>query len=133
VVVSEVNASVSHRPEEIGFSVESRWPEAKVAVVTPVGEVDVYTAVDLEAELGRAIDRGAELVVVEMKDTSFVDSVALGVLLRTLRLLEQRGGELRIASAHPNVMRALEITLLDRVLPIYPNCDAALAGFPGER
>lgn len=131
--MSEVDVSVSSSPGESGFSVESFWPEPKVAVVRPVGEVDVYTAVDLEAELARAVDRRAELVVVDMKGTSFVDSVALGVLLRTFRRLEQRGGELRIAGPNSNVMRVLQITLLDQVFSIYPDGDSALARSPGDR
>ncbi len=124
--MSASRVSLQGSAKEIGFSVDTFWPEPHVAVVTPVGEVDVFTAPELERELVSAIGRGAELVVLDMKDTSFVDSVALGVLLRTLRRLEQRGGDLRIAGAHRNVLRVLEMTSLDKVFAIHASRETAL-------
>jgi len=103
------------------------WPAPAVAVVTPVGEVDLHFAAELREELLRAEAHGAAIVVVDMATTTFIDSMSLGVLLGAVRRLQLRGGELRIACVDPNIRRIFEITLLDRVFAMYPSRDAALA------
>lgn len=53
--------------------------------------------------------------------------MTLGVLAGAGRRIAQRGGELRIVCIDPNITRIFELTLLDRLLPIYPSRTAALA------
>ena len=62
-----------------------------------------------------------------MERTTFVDSMALGVLVGAMRRLAERGGELRIACADQGVRRIFEITMLDRVFAFSPSREAALA------
>ncbi|HZO49402.1 MAG TPA: STAS domain-containing protein [Gaiellaceae bacterium] len=123
--MSEIEGSVSS-PEQAAFRVDTAWPDAKTAIVTPVGEMDLYSASDLRRELLGAVGDGADTVVVDMETTTFIDSMTLGVMLGAVRRLQQRGGELRIACADPNIRRIFEITLLDRVFALYPSLDAAL-------
>lgn len=113
-------------PEEVAFRVGTEWLSETTAVVTPVGDMDLYSAGDLRRELLGAVGDGAETIVVDMETTTFIDSMTLGVMLGAVRRLQQRGGELRIACADPNIKRIFEITLLDRVFAIYPSRDAAL-------
>ena len=111
-------------PTEASPSVE--WPDRRTAVVTPVGEIDLGRATDLRRELFGAVADGAQIVVVDLATTTFIDSMTLGILLGAGRRLQQRGGELRIACVDPNIRRIFEITLLDRVFAIYPSLEAAL-------
>jgi len=106
--------------------VSVEWPARRIAVVTPAGEIDLGSAADLRRELLGAVADGAETVVVDMETTTFVDSMTLGILLGAARRLQQRGGELRIACADPNIRRIFEITLLDRVFAIHPSLQDAL-------
>jgi anti-sigma B factor antagonist len=108
------------------FHVESTWLKPQTAVVTPVGEMDLYSASELRRELLGVVGDGATIVVVDLETTTFIDSMTLGVLLGAVRRLQQRGGELRIACADPNIKRIFEITLLDRVFAIFPSREAAL-------
>jgi len=91
-----------------------------------VGEIDLGRATDLRRELFGAVADGAQIVVVDLVTTTFIDSMTLGILLGAGRRLQQRGGELRIACVDPNIRRIFEITLLDRVFAIYPSLEAAL-------
>jgi anti-sigma B factor antagonist len=124
--VSDIESSAPPRPQEVAFRVDTEWPTPTTCVVTPVGEMDLYSAGDLRRELLGAVGDGADTVVVDMETTTFIDSMTLGVMLGAVRRLQQGGGELRIACADPNIRRIFEITLLDRVFAIYPSREAAL-------
>ena len=72
-------------------------------------------------------------LVVDMTGVTFIDSMMLGVLLSATRRARPNGTELRIVVDDPHVRRIFELTLLDRVMQLYPSVDAALAGERGLR
>jgi anti-sigma B factor antagonist len=116
-----------------GLLVETEWLTPTAVVVRPKGELDLDSASELRAELFGVIEDGAKAVVVDLETTHFIDSMTIGVLLGAVRRLRQRGGELRIACADPNITRIFEITLLDRVFAIHPSCEAALGSSAANR
>jgi anti-sigma B factor antagonist len=110
----------------VDFRVSSEWYSARFAVVRPHGELDLLSASDLRQELFGLIEDGATTILVDLEDTTFIDSMTISVLLGAVRRLQQRGGELRIACADPNIKRIFEMTLLDRVFAMYPSRESAL-------
>jgi anti-sigma B factor antagonist len=113
-------------PTPASASLDVDWPDRRTAVVTPAGEIDLQRAADLRRELFGAVADGANVVVLDMATTTFIDSMTLSILLGAARRLQQQGGELRIACADPNIKRIFEITLLDRVFAVYPSLHDAL-------
>jgi anti-sigma B factor antagonist len=95
-------------------------------VIALSGEVDLYTAPRLKEELVRASDAGALRVVVDMSDTTFIDSTTLGVLVGGLRRLRPAGGELVLVVTDRKIRKIFEITGLDRVFPIADSSSEAL-------
>jgi anti-sigma B factor antagonist len=85
-------------------------------VVAVTGEIDIYTAPQLEQELLTLIRAGAAHVVVDLSDAPFMDSNGLSVLLAAARYL----GRERFAVAGVGIesRRVIEITGADRVLVI---------------
>lgn len=116
-----------------GLQVTTEWLSTASVVVRPDGELDLDSAADLRHELFGAIEDGATDILVDLEKTTFIDSMTIGVLLGAVRRLQQRGGELRIACADPNITRIFEITLLDRVFAIYPSREAALGSSAVDR
>lgn len=96
-------------------------------VVAVDGELDLYTAPDLEQALLNVLASGGRRIVVDLALTTFIDSVALGVLVRTAQQLRRQGGRLGIACPG-DVARFFEVAGLDRVLAIWPNRADAMAG-----
>jgi anti-sigma B factor antagonist len=70
----------------ISVTLVQRDPPA--AVVSLVGEHDAYSSPRLENELGVLLDSGRRIVV-DLRDTDFIDSTTLGVLLSARRQAEQ--------------------------------------------
>lgn len=108
------------------FRLESTRLNSDTALVELRGQVDLHTAPELKDHLLAAIEDGAVNVVVDLTETTFIDSMTLGVLLGAVRRLRPRGGRLRIVCDDPNVRKIFEITLLDRVFALYPTRERAL-------
>ena len=79
-----------------------------------------------------AIDAGACGLVVDLTRVTFLDSMALGVLLGTLKLLRTRGGELRLVVPTPELRRVFELTLLDEVFTLARTRHEAFATVTGS-
>ena len=88
------------------------------AVITLVGEVDVYTAPQVRDELQALIERGARRVVVDMAGTAFIDSTGLGVLVTALKRLAAHGGSLVVRKPDHQARSAIRVTGLDAVFDI---------------
>jgi anti-sigma B factor antagonist len=108
------------------FAVTLERPTDDVAVVILAGEVDLYTAPRFREVLLQSIDDGAEHVVIDLTDVSFIDSTALGVLVSGGKRLQQTAGRLAIGCPDEKIRRILEITGLDTVFAVYPTREAAV-------
>jgi anti-anti-sigma factor len=96
-----------------------------VTIVRLGGELDLYNAGEIRTALGTVIAAGPDRVVVEMSQVEFIDSTALGVLIEARSTLG-RGG-LALAALQIATRRALEVSGLDRHLPVHDSVDEALA------
>ena len=96
-----------------------------VALIAAHGELDAFAAPDLERALHQA-DSGGR-VVVDLEKVSFLDSTALGVVVRALRELGEHGGDARVILPGGSARRIFEITTLDRVMTEAANRDQAIA------
>ena len=105
--------------------VDSRVVGNDVTVVRLRGEADLHTAPMLRDALDDAIETGAGTVIVDLTGVTFIDSMMLGVLLSATKRTRPLGTELRIVVDDPHVRRIFELTLLDRVLKLYPSLERA--------
>lgn len=110
------------------FLVSGESADESTYVVVVRGEIDIFTAPEFKAHLGGAIDRGCEVVVVDLAGTTFIDSSSLGVLIAAHRRIGLRGGRLIVACDVPAVLSTFKITGLDAVLDIVSSREQALAG-----
>ena len=90
--------------------------EHGVGVVTPKGRLNMVSARRLKEVLTGLVTGGTTRIVVDMAETTFLDSSGLGALIAGLKSARQAGGDLRIARPTPSVMTVFELTNLDKVL-----------------
>jgi len=86
----------------------------RAATVTVCGEIDICTSPRLRAKLFRAVEMGAERLVVDLTDVVFIDASGLGVFAQVVRCLS-RPGQVIVRSPTPFVFRAFELTGMDGV------------------
>jgi anti-sigma B factor antagonist len=94
------------------------------AVVLASGELDAYAAPDLVAAFAALSD--SPRVVADLTLVSFLDSTALGEIVRAARAREELGAGLRVVLPEGPARRIFEMTQLDRALPVAETRSAAL-------
>jgi anti-sigma B factor antagonist len=100
-------------------------------VVTVSGELDLYSAPQLSAEL-EAHAASASEVVLDLAGVSFMDSTALGAVLAAARRIRDAGGRLSLVAPVAETRKLLELVGVDRVLPVYETADGALEHLVGS-
>ena len=118
-------------PPEFSLSQESLDAERHVVAVR--GEIDLFTAPELKSALSEAIESGHTRIVVDLTDTTFLDSTALGVLIGAVKRLRSRDGRLTIVNVDDNIAKTFEITGLDQIFTIRASRDEALAALDEEQ
>ena len=83
-------------------------------VLAPSGNLDVVSSSFLRAQLAEACDEGLP-VVVDLSGVTFIDSIALGVLLAAHRRLLAGGCHLTLTGASGRVQTVLQITGLKQL------------------
>jgi anti-sigma B factor antagonist len=82
------------------------------------GDADLHGAPELRDRLAEAISNGVGRIVVDLSSVSFIDSMALGVLLGARHRLRVLDGDLRLVVGSPDLRRIFELSLLDRVFDL---------------
>jgi anti-sigma B factor antagonist len=117
-------------PPEFSLSQESLDAERHVVAVR--GEIDLFTAPELKSALSEAIESGHTRIVVDLTDTTFLDSTALGVLIGAVKRLRSRDGRLTIVNVDDNIAKTFEITGLDQIFPISSTRDEAVKALDAD-
>src|SRR5438874_2495694 len=106
-----------------GLTVEPRQQEAAV-VLGVVGDVDAASAPVLGDGLTAAIDGGSPVVVADLTQVGYIDSVGLGTLVIGLKRAAERGVSLRLVVTNPQIEKVLRITGLLSVFQVYTDRQA---------
>jgi anti-sigma B factor antagonist len=109
------------------FAVTEEQVDTDRHVVAVRGEIDLFTAPELKQVLTEAIEQGRTRMVVDLGETTFLDSTALGVLIGAVKRLRSRDGALAIVNTDANIAKTFEITGLDQIFTILPSRDEALS------
>jgi anti-sigma B factor antagonist len=99
--------------------------EDEIATVVGRGELDAFVAPELERAFGALVD--VPHLLVDLSGVSFMDSTALGCVVRAARACEARGASVKIVLPTGTARRIFEITTLDRALPVADSRGSALA------
>ena len=82
------------------------------------GECDIASAPGLREVLRPLIPPEVTQLTVDVSGLDFIDSTGLGVIVGALRRLREAGGDLAVSGAKGAVLRVLEVTRLDRAIPL---------------
>ena len=96
------------------------------AVIAVTGSVDLITAPKLRERIADVVGDGHLRLVVDLRDTEFLDSTGLGALVGALKRLRLKDGEIRVVCSPGHVRKVFEITHLDRVFPMYESLEASV-------
>ena len=95
-------------------------------VVAVRGDLDLFTAPELKKVFAQAIGAGRTRIIVDLAETTFLDSSALGVLIVARKRLRSCDGALAIVNLNENLATIFRMTALDQTFTILPTRDAAI-------
>ena len=91
-------------------SVESRGTVSGVAVS---GELDLASSDAVQDALDEAVEQASEILVVDLSETTFIDSTGLHAVIRCERRAAAAGLSVVVIGACPQVRRVFELAGLD--------------------
>ena len=112
----------------IEFEILDRKVDDDTHVVAVSGEIDLFTAPEFKHRMSAPIDSGRSHLIVDLSQTTFIDSSSLGVLIGAHRRLKLRGGSLTIVCDNEAIIKTFRITGLDGVFTLVSSIDDTLDG-----
>lgn len=104
----------------------------KVYIIRCAGRIVTGAEVgELESAIHFAL-REFTRIVLELSQVDRIDSTGMGLLVRFLTSVRNRGGDLRLAAPTSFLVTLLEMTRLTSILRIYPSEDDAILSFYSE-
>jgi len=117
----------------MNFDINTEQLDEKRYVISLAGEVDLYTAPEFKQQLLEVIAQGAREVIVDLTNTTFIDSTTLGVLVGGVKRLRPNDGQLSLVCSDRNITKIFEITGLDRVFTIHTTREEAIDAISESR
>ncbi len=91
------------------------------------GEFDTFYCADLEKEVAAIQEAGTPNVVLNLRRVKFINSTALGAIIKASKALTKDGGGLAISSPSPFCKDIIEKVGLDRVIKVASSDEEAAA------
>jgi anti-anti-sigma factor len=104
-----------------------RWDD--VVVLTFIGEFDAFNLENFSAKIDTLIETGYTKLVFNLRLLTFINSAALGYLIRTKKLVGERGGNLVLVQPSKFVKKTLLTLGLDELFKIFENDVDGIAFF----
>ena len=120
---SDLSSAPSVEGQAVTFAVERHGARVILSVS---GEIDMVTAPGLQEELVRLLSEPVEILVVDLSKVDFFASAGLSALVVGYQLAEQQQAKLRVVATNSATIRPLQITALDRRIPICDTREQAL-------
>jgi anti-sigma B factor antagonist len=103
-----------------------------VVVLALRGEFDSFVTASFLREVSAIIEAGHPRIVLNMRFVKFVNSTALGAMLKVRKLCLAAGGKLVLSNPATTVREALESLHLQSLLPIHEHDEDAVVALGGE-
>ncbi len=94
------------------------------ALLEVSGRVDSENAEILKNYLVELVQRERQ-VLIDCSAMEYISSSGLGALLMLLKLIQKKGGTLRLFGLSPRIVEVFGISGFDKIFPIFLSLDAA--------
>lgn len=92
---------------------------SNIKVITPVGILDGTQAIQFRQQIAQLVQENVDIVVIDFKDVTFMDSSGLGALVLSLKTVRSAGAKLLLCSINDQIAMLFELTSMDRVFEIF--------------
>ncbi|MGF1539971.1 MAG: STAS domain-containing protein [Pleurocapsa sp.] len=90
-----------------------------VQIIEPKGILDSTKTQDFHHQLNKNIEVGAQIILVDFQDVTFMDSSGLGALVKALKIANTADVQLFLCSLNEQIKMLFELTSMDSYFNIY--------------
>ncbi|MGE0563510.1 MAG: STAS domain-containing protein [Pseudolabrys sp.] len=98
-----------------------------VSILRPQGRLDSATSPALEAEIARTIADGADRLLLDLGELSYISSAGLRIVLQAAKQMKSRGGRFALCALNAPIREIFDISGFSGFLDISPSQDEAVA------
>jgi anti-sigma B factor antagonist len=103
--------------------------QASTTLLLLSGELDAYTANELESAVQKCIDEKCYQIIINGAALRYISSAGLGVFMAHIEELRENGGDLKFAALQPAVFDTFDLLGFPHLFGIFANNEEALAAF----
>ncbi len=103
--------------------------DTKIVVINLPEKVSGEIADQLKIYIRKLVEKGHYKLVMNLAETTFMDSSGLGALVSKIAVTRANGGDVRIAHSQEYISNLLELTHLDQVMKTFPTVIDAVRSF----
>lgn len=89
-----------------------------VKIIEPTGILDGTQANEFRQHVEAALEQGANTILIDLKDITFVDSSGLGILVVVLKKVRAARKNMYVCSINEQVRMLFELTSMDQVFEV---------------
>ncbi|BAY14843.1 anti-sigma-factor antagonist [Anabaenopsis circularis NIES-21] len=96
---------------------------SKIEIIQPSGILNGISGNQLRREVSDLIDNGVEILLIDLKEVTFIDSSGLGSLVSAMQIAKTANAKLFVCSVSDQVRMLFELTKIDRVIQTFTDQD----------
>lgn len=101
--------------------------EQGVDVVGVSGRLTLIEVAEAREKLKSIAKDGTGKLVIDLSETTFMDSGGLSVLISAFKAVQARNGRLVLAAPSPSIQSLIELTRLQHIFEIFQSTEAAIS------
>ncbi len=100
-----------------------------VKIIKVIGELDALVSPKFKEKLSKAVETGSKKIIIDFENLIHINSLAMGILRSQLKVLEKKGGEIKIVQLNDHIKEIFEMIGLDEIIDIYETEEDAIEAF----
>jgi len=96
-------------------------------------KLDISASLEIEEEISEKLEKEIKYIVFDFKNTQYISSSGIRVLVATHKTLDKRGGALYLSNISESVKIVLKLVELDKILNIVESVEVALLEIDGRK
>jgi anti-sigma B factor antagonist len=100
--------------------------ESDTKIIMLQGKLDTNSTPDVESEINSLLDSGANKLLINFENLSYISSTGLRLLLATAKRLQSSEGDLRVCSLNEMATEVFELSGFTSIINVFASEQEAL-------
>jgi len=75
------------------------------------------------------VEKNGPKIILDLKNVSMISSLGIGGIIRAMRLVREKKGDVKLTSVNASVRKVFDITKLNEIIEIHNSSESALEAF----